>query len=54
MRLVVDWKLWQLRKYGIVGEKLAAFREAMLKTSSGSVRDIWVKVERELRSGDSH
>ncbi len=40
MRLVVDWKLWQLRKRGIRAEKLALFRDAMMKTSSGSVRDI--------------
>ncbi len=41
MRLVVDWKLWQLRRYGIAGPKLEKFREVMLKTSNGSVRDIW-------------
>jgi glycosyltransferase involved in cell wall biosynthesis len=41
MRLVVDWKVWQLRKYGISGELLTEFKNAMLKTSNGSVRDIW-------------
>ncbi len=45
MRLVVDWKLWQLRRYGIVGDDLAAFREEMLKTSNGSVREIWKTVQ---------
>ena len=44
MRLVVDWKLWQLRKDGIAGVKLRAFRDAMLKTSSGSVREIWKSI----------
>jgi glycosyltransferase involved in cell wall biosynthesis len=52
MRLVVDWKLWQLRKYGINGPKLAAFREAMLKTSNGSVRDIWNTI-RPTMEGDA-
>jgi hypothetical protein len=52
MRLVVDWKLWQLRKEGIAGDKLAAFREAMMKTSNGSVRDIWNSIRTTVGSGN--
>ncbi len=41
LRVVVDWKLWQLRRLGVEGESLVRFRDAMMKTSGGSVRDIW-------------
>lgn len=48
LRLTVDWKLWQLRRLNIAGDRLLAFRDAMLGTSSGSVPEVWRKV-RETR-----
>lgn len=45
LRLVVDWKLWQLRRLGIAGADLARFRDAMMLTPSGSVRDIWKSLQ---------
>lgn len=40
MRTVVDWKIWQLRRGEIHGERLLGFRDAMLLTRSGSVREV--------------
>lgn len=48
LRLTVDWKLWQLRRLNIAGDRLLAFRDAMLGTSSGSVPEVWRKV-RQMR-----
>ncbi|MFN3630726.1 MAG: glycosyltransferase family 2 protein, partial [Casimicrobiaceae bacterium] len=48
LRLTVDWKLWQLRRLNITGDRLLAFRDAMLETSSGSVPEVWRKL-REMR-----
>lgn len=45
LRLVVDWKLWQLRKLRIEGDDLLRFRDAMMRTPSGSVRDIWKSID---------
>jgi len=45
LRLVVDWKLWQLRKLRIEGEDLLRFQDTMMRTPGGSVRDIWQKVQ---------
>lgn len=47
MRLVVDWKLWQLRKLKMTPAQLQNFRDAMLNTSSGSVREVWAGLSRE-------
>lgn len=57
MRLVVDWKLWQLRRLGIAGEDLLRFRDAMMRVSGGSVRDIWKTVRQPAampRAADQH
>ena len=44
MRLVVDWKLWQLRKLQLSPSQLQDFCQAMLKTPSGSVRHVWTSL----------
>ena len=50
LRLVVDWKLWQLRKYRIQGVDLERFRDAMMRTPNGSVRDIWRSLQSRRES----
>jgi glycosyltransferase involved in cell wall biosynthesis len=52
MRLVVDWKLWQLRKYKLTGERLHRMKEAMLQTSSGSVRDVAMSIVDQAASAE--
>ena len=37
LRLLVDWKTAELRQLGLDDDRLRAFSQAMLKTSSGSV-----------------
>lgn len=40
LRIMVDWKIGQLRTAGVNGEKLLTFKQQMLKTRDGSVDKI--------------
>ncbi len=40
LRVMIDWKIGQLRKAGITGERLLAFKQAMLDTQHGSVEQV--------------
>ncbi len=40
LRTLVDWKIWQLRRNGITGDRLLKFRDAMFDVRTGSVREI--------------
>ncbi len=40
LRLIVDWKIFQIREAKLKDEELTALKNAMLETSSGSVADV--------------
>jgi glycosyltransferase involved in cell wall biosynthesis len=53
LRLLVDWKISELRAAAVSGDTLRAFSECMLETKSGSVREVVDKLEAEKRGPES-
>jgi hypothetical protein len=50
LRLVVDWKIRQLRGLGIRGAALRTFMETMFASRTGSVTEVWRSVQTSAAS----